>query len=70
MELLNIEHELSGPDGALALRKYDDILLALDGRIRTSLAAGLPPDDYAAAEELKDAVVVARKIMRLAQRSQ
>ena len=66
-QLLDIEKELTGPDGAAALERYDQTLLNLDGRLAEALRQGLPPDEYTAAEELKQAVVLARKLLRLAQ---
>ncbi len=68
IQLLDIEKELTGPDGAAALERYDQTLLALDARLADGLRLGLPPDEYAAAEELKKAVVIARKLLRLAVR--
>lgn len=65
MELLEIEKELKGPDGAAALKKYDDVLSALDARRRSALAAGLPPGEYGRAEDLGEAVTLARKLLRL-----
>ena len=68
IQLLDIEKELTGPDGAAALERYDQTLLALDERLADGLRLGLPPDEYATAEELKKAVVIARKLLRLAVR--
>ncbi|MBQ4479530.1 MAG: hypothetical protein II943_02720 [Victivallales bacterium] len=68
IQLLDIEKELAGPDGQAALEKYDQTLVALDGRLADALRQGLSPDDYSAAENLQKAVVIARKLLRLAQR--
>ena len=68
IQLLDIEKELAGPDGQAALEKYDQTLVALDGRLADALRQGLSPDDYSAAENLQKAVVVARKLLRLAPR--
>ena len=68
IQLLDIEKELAGPDGQAALEKYDQTLVALDGRLADALRQGLSPDDYSAAENLQKAVVVARKLLRLALR--
>ena len=65
MKLLELEKELAGADGAEKMRQYDDVLLALDKRLADALQAGLPPGEYAKAEQLKEAVVVARKLLRL-----
>ena len=66
MQLLDIEKELCGPDGEAALQRYDKVLLDLDERIATALSEGLPPDEYSDAEQLKKAVLLARKLLRLA----
>ena len=68
MQLLDIEKELAGPDGEEAMQRYDQALAKLDGRIADSLKAGLAPDDYEAAEQLKNAVLLARKLLRLSRR--
>ena len=60
LRLLEIERELAGPDAAAALRRYDAVLSGLDARLAEALAHGLPP------ERLKEANVVARKVLRLA----
>lgn len=63
--LMEIERELAGPDKEEALARYDAILARLDGRLEAALKEGLSPDDYAAAEMLKEANITARKILRL-----
>ena len=68
IQLLDIEKELAGPDGQAALEKYDQTLVALEGRFAEGMRQGLPPDEYAAAEALQKAVVIARKLLRLAMR--
>ncbi len=65
VQLLDIEKELAGPDGQAAMERYDRTLLALDGRLADALRQGLPPDEYANADGLKQAVLVARKVLRL-----
>ena len=69
MNLLAIENELTGPDGEAAMQRYDQVLASLDARIVNVLQAGLAPDDYSAAEQLKNAVLLARKLLRLARRN-
>jgi hypothetical protein len=64
-QLLDIEKELSGPNGQAAMEGYDQILVNLDERLARNLREGLPPDEYTAAEELKKAVLLARKLLRL-----
>ena len=68
MELLAIEKELRGPEGRTAMEKYDRVLVALGERLEEALKAGLPPDEYSRAVELREANVVARKLLRLAVR--
>lgn len=65
MKLLELEKELAGSDGVEKMRQYDDVLLALDKRLAGALQEGLPPGEYAKAERLKEAVIVARKLLRL-----
>ena len=66
LKLLEIEHELSGAGASEALKRFDSVLAALDDRIAGCLAAGLGPDEYARAVRLKEANLIARKILRLA----
>lgn len=68
MNLLDIEKELAGPDGKAAMQGYDQILAKLDARLADALQAGLAPDEYSAAEQLKNAVLLARKLLRLSRR--
>jgi hypothetical protein len=68
MQLLEIEKELSGADSDAALARYDAILAALEGRIAEAMRAGLPPDEYSRVEELREANLVARKILRISAR--
>ena len=65
IRLLEIEKELAGSEAEAAMLRYDGQLEALDGRLRAALASGLPREEYGDAEALKDAVEVARKILRL-----
>ena len=66
LRLLEIEKELAGPDAAAALRRHDAVLAGLDARLAEALARGLPPEDYERCALLKEANVVARKVLRLA----
>ncbi|MBP5509550.1 MAG: hypothetical protein J6Z49_01380 [Kiritimatiellae bacterium] len=66
LRLTELERELSGPDAAAALAKYDAVLVGLEERLKKAFSAGLPPDEYVRCERLKEANVVARKILRLA----
>ena len=68
IRLLDIERELAGPDADAALARHDAVLAALDTRLQNALDTGLPPDEFAPAEELRKANIVARKILRLAVR--
>ena len=65
IRLLQIEKELAGPDREAHLARYDAILVALEARLDEALKQGLPPDEYASAEMLKEANTMARKILRL-----
>ena len=69
-QLLALERELSGPDAPEALARRDAVLLGLENRIAAALRDGVPPEDYPKLEQLRDANVVARKILRLAVRDQ
>ena len=64
LRLLEIEKELAGPDAAAALRRHDAVLAGLDARLAEALARGLPPEEYEKCERLKEANVVARKVLR------
>ncbi len=66
LHLLEIEKELAGPDAAAALRRYDAVLSGLDARLAEALSRGLPPGEYEKCERLREANVVARKVLRLA----
>ena len=68
LRLLEIEEELAGRDAPAALARYDGELVALAGRARAAMDAGLPPAEYRKVEELTEAVTVARKLLRLAVR--
>ncbi|MCQ2396218.1 MAG: hypothetical protein MJ106_00785 [Lentisphaeria bacterium] len=68
MNLLEIEKELTGPDAQAALERHDGVLLALTDRLNAACDEGMPPDDFAKAEILKEAVVIARKLLRLKMR--
>ena len=65
LRLLAIEKELAGPDKEAALARYDAVLVGLATRLDAALKAGLPPDEFPRAEELKEANTLARKILRL-----
>ena len=68
MQLLEIEKELSGPDGDVAMSRHDAILAGLEDRIAEAMRAGLAPDDYSRVEQLREANLVARKILRISAR--
>lgn len=65
MLLLEIEKELAGPDREAAMARYDAQLLALDARAQAALAAGLPPEEFPRCQALREAVVTARKLLRI-----
>ena len=68
MHLLEIEKELAGPDGEAALARHDAVLAGLETRIAEAMRAGLSPDDYSRVEQLREANLVARKILRISAR--
>ena len=68
MQLLELERELSGSERDVALARHDAILANLDARMNEALREGLPPDEFARVEQLREATLVARKILRLSAR--
>jgi hypothetical protein len=68
MQLLEMEKELSGVDRDAALSRYDAVLAGLERRIAEALRAGLPPDDFSRVEQLREANLAARKILRISVR--
>ena len=66
--LMEIEKELAGPDAQAALVRYDAVLAALGRRLDAALKEGLPPAGYPRAEALREANIIARKILRLSVR--
>ena len=65
IRLLEIEKELAGPQKEAALAKYDAVLSALGERIESAMTVGLSPDEFPKVEKLKEANILARKILRL-----
>ena len=65
VHLLEIEKELAGPGKNAALAKYDAVLAALERRLDAAMRGGMPPEEYSNAETLREANVLARKILRL-----
>ena len=65
IRLLEIEKELAGPGKHEALSRYDAVLVALDRRIEAAMKEGLSPDEFPKVEALKEANILARKILRL-----
>ena len=63
--LMELEKELAGPGREAALARHDAVLVRLGERIDAALKEGLPPDEYPSVEILKEANVLARKILRL-----
>ena len=68
VRLLKIEKELAGPGKEAALARYDKVLADLSVRIDEAMRAGLAPGEFPKVEKLKEANVLARKILRLAVR--
>jgi len=65
MELLEIEKELKGPDAPAAMERYDAVLVGLEARLKEALRVGLAREEYERCEPLGEAIVVARKLLRL-----
>lgn len=65
IRLLEIEKELAGPGAHEAMERYDAMLAALGSRIDEAISQGLAPDEYEKAVMLREANVIARKILRL-----
>ena len=63
--LMELEKELAGPEKEAALAKYDAILSGLERRMGAAMKEGLAPDEFPKVEALRDANIVARKILRL-----
>ena len=68
MQLLELEKELGGTEGGAALARHDAVLAALEGRIAEAMRIGLPPDEYSRVKQLREANLVARKILRISAR--
>ena len=66
--LLEIEKELAGPEKDSALAKYDAVLVALERRLEAAMKEGMSPDEFPKLEQLREANVLARKILRLTAR--
>ncbi|MBQ6102046.1 MAG: hypothetical protein IJL06_00070 [Kiritimatiellae bacterium] len=67
-QLLALERELSGPGAQEALARHDAVLLGLEDRLAGALREGVSPEDFPKLQELREANVLARKILRLALR--
>ena len=65
LRLLEIEKELAGPGKGAAIARYDAVLVGLEERIATAMREGLSPDEYPKVELLREANILARKILRL-----
>lgn len=65
MQLLEIERELAGPDGAAALARYDAVLVGLAARAKAAMDKGLPRGEFERCAALENAVTLARKLLRL-----
>ena len=63
--LMGIEKELAGPDREVALARYDAVLAGLETRIGAAMQEGLPPEEYPKVALLREANILARKILRL-----
>ena len=65
VRLLEIEKDLAGPDRDAALARYDAVLIGLNRRIEAAMKEGLPPGEFPRVEALREATILARKILRL-----
>ncbi len=65
LQLLEIEKELSSENREEAMRRHDAVLASLDARLSAVLRDGVAPDEFERAEALHEAVVIARKLLRL-----
>lgn len=68
VQLLEMERELSGPGRREALARYDAVLLGLEERLAKAMDEGVAPEEYPRVEGLREANVIARKLLRLAVR--
>jgi hypothetical protein len=68
MQLLEIEKELGGSERDVAFARHDAVLAGLESRIADAMRSGLPPDDFSRVEQLREANIVARKILRISVR--
>jgi len=68
VRLLEIEKDLAGPDRDAALARYDAVLIGVSRRIEAAMKEGLPPEEFARVEALREANTLARKILRLTAR--
>ena len=66
--LMEIERDLAGPGASAALVRYDAVLAGLDRKLEDAMKSGLPTDEYPRAAALREANVLARKILRLTAR--
>ena len=67
-QLLALERELSGPGAQEALARHDAVLVGLENRLAAALNEGVSPEEYPKLTDLREANVLARKLLRLAQR--
>ncbi len=67
-QLLALERELAGPGAQEALARHDAVLVGLENRIAAALNEGVSPEEYPKLTDLREANVLARKLLRLAQR--
>ena len=67
-QLLALERELSGPGAQKALARHDAVLVGLENRLAAALNEGVSPEEYPKLTNLREANVLARKLLRLAQR--
>ncbi len=67
-QLLALERELAGPGAQEALARHDAVLVGLENRLAAALDQGVSPEEYPKLTALREANVLARKLLRLAVR--
>lgn len=65
LRMLDMEEQLAGPDAPEVMKRYDEMLVALDRRRTKAMDEGLVPEDFQRCQLLGEAILLARKILRL-----
>lgn len=67
--LSDLEARLQGPDALAAQKEALERIAALERRLRTALAGGVPPADYPALVSVLDACQAAHEVLTMAVRA-